>query len=56
MYLECSAKANISYYKRHHFSEKKVIALQRGPKPVKMYVMVREPQVAAEVSKVSKGN
>ena len=51
-YLESSAETNIGYYKKHHFSEKKVIALERGPKPVKMHIMVREPQSVAESSKV----
>jgi hypothetical protein len=49
-YLESSAEANISYYKRHAFAEKKVIELKRGPRPVKMHIMVREPQVVAEAS------
>jgi len=52
MYLESSAEGNISYYKKHHFSEKKVIALERGLKPVKMHIMVREPQPVAESSKI----
>lgn len=51
-YLESSAEANIGYYKKHHFSEKKVIALERGPKSIKMHIMVREPQSVAESSKM----
>ena len=53
MYLESSAEANIGYYKKHAFSEKKVIALHRGPRPIKMHIMVREPQNVAEGSKGS---
>jgi len=51
-YLESSAEVNITYYKRHHFVEKTVIALERGPKPIKMHIMVREPQSVAECSKL----
>ncbi|KAG0652990.1 putative N-acetyltransferase [Hyphodiscus hymeniophilus] len=51
MYLESSAEANIGYYKKHAFAEKKVIALERGPKPIKMHIMVREPQAITEGSK-----
>jgi ribosomal protein S18 acetylase RimI-like enzyme len=51
MYLESSAEGNIGYYKKHHFSERKVIALERGEKKVKMHIMVREPQAVAESSK-----
>lgn len=50
-YLESSAEANVSYYKKHHFAEKTVIALNRGPKPIKLHIMVREPQNVAESSK-----
>lgn len=49
-YLESSAAANVSYYKKHHFHEKRVIALNRGPKPIKLHIMVREPQSVAESS------
>ena len=51
-YLESSAEVNIAYYKKHHFVEKTVIALKRGPKPIKMHIMVREPQSGAECSKL----
>jgi len=39
---------------KHNFVEKGVIALKRGPKPINMHIMVREPQTVAESSKVKK--
>jgi ribosomal protein S18 acetylase RimI-like enzyme len=50
-YLESSAASNIGYYNKLNFEEKTVIALNRGPKPVKMHIMVREPLCVAEASK-----
>jgi hypothetical protein len=44
MYLESSAEANVAYYKKYGFAERKVISLNRGPKPVKLHIMVREPR------------
>jgi GNAT superfamily N-acetyltransferase len=55
MYLESSAETNIGYYKKHAFDEKVVIQLKRGEKPVKMHIMVREPQGVAEGSKGLEG-
>jgi hypothetical protein len=51
MYLESSSKTNLPYYKKYGFEEKVDIQLERGPKPVKMHIMVREPKVVAESSK-----
>lgn len=51
MYLESSAEVNVTYYKKYGFAVRKVISLDRGPKPVKLYIMVREPRGAV----VSKG-
>jgi hypothetical protein len=51
MYLESSAEANISYYKKYGFVENRVISLNRGPKPVDLHIMVREPRMVAETSK-----
>jgi len=42
--LESSAAANVPYYQNRGFEEKRVIKLVRGPKPVLMHIMVREPQ------------
>lgn len=50
-YLESSAASNITYYNKLQFFEKRVIALQRGDKPIQMHIMVREPQSVAESSK-----
>lgn len=50
-YLESSAHNNIGYYTRFGFTEAIDIELKRGPEPVKMHIMVREPQGIAESSK-----
>ena len=50
-YLESSAESNLSYYTKYGFAPKTDIQLVRGPKPVKMHIMVREPKVMAESSK-----
>jgi hypothetical protein len=44
MYLESSAQGNIPYYKKYGFAVRKIISLDRGPKPVNLYIMVREPR------------
>ena len=46
MYLESSAEINIPYYKKYGFEVRKVISLNRGLKPVKLHIMVREPRSA----------
>lgn len=51
MYLESSAEANVSYYKKYGFVENRVISLNRGPKPVNLHIMVREPRTVGEMSK-----
>lgn len=49
-YLESSAHNNIAYYTRFGFTEAMDIELKRGPEPVKLHIMVREPQGVAESS------
>ena len=51
-YLESSAHSNMSYYEKYGFEQKIDIELVRGPKPIKLHIMVREPQSVAEGSKV----
>jgi hypothetical protein len=43
MYLESSSSENISYYERFGFKYRKEISFKRGPVPVPLYIMVREP-------------
>jgi hypothetical protein len=50
-YLESSAESNMPYYKKYGFEQKVDIQLERGPKPIKLHIMVREPQCVAESSK-----
>lgn len=44
IYLESSDPANNAYYAKFGFELKGDIDFQRGPVPVKLYSMVREPQ------------
>lgn len=55
MYLESSAETNMAYYTKYGFVHKMDIQLERGPKPVKLHIMVREPDAKAESSKRSVG-
>lgn len=50
-YLESSAEGNLPYYKKYGFVHKMDIQLERGPKPIKLHIMVREPVVVAGSSK-----
>jgi len=50
-YLESSAHNNIGYYTRFGFTEAIDIKLNRGAEPVKLHIMVREPQCTAGSSK-----
>ncbi len=50
-YLESSAESNMSYYKKYGFEQKIDIQLKRGQKPIKLHIMVREPQSVPESSK-----
>ncbi|RFU29186.1 hypothetical protein B7463_g7153, partial [Scytalidium lignicola] len=50
-YLESSAASNLPYYQKFGFGLKKEIALKRGPVPVKLSIMVREPQAVVGSSK-----
>lgn len=43
MYLESSSEANNAYYKKFGFEIKRDIFLERGPVPVRLSIMVREP-------------
>lgn len=45
MYLESSSKANNAYYEKFGFKVVKDISLTRGPEPIKLDIMVREPQL-----------
>lgn len=47
MYLESSSRENISYYERFGFQYRKEISFKRGPVPVPLFVMVREPEPKA---------
>jgi len=51
-YLESSADINVAYYTKYGFSLKKEICLERGPVPIKLGIMVREPQSIAGGSKL----
>jgi len=51
MYLESSSEVNLSYYKKYGFLHKMDITLERGPKPVKLHIMVREPDIVTGSSK-----
>ncbi|KAL8861701.1 MAG: hypothetical protein Q9178_001902 [Gyalolechia marmorata] len=42
-YLESSNEANPAIYRKYGFETEKTIQLTRGPKPVEMEVMVRQP-------------
>lgn len=47
IYLESSSLANNAYYEKFGFVFKKEIFLRRGPAPVQLSIMVREPQPAS---------
>ncbi|APA12853.1 hypothetical protein SS1G_08316 [Sclerotinia sclerotiorum 1980 UF-70] len=49
-YLESSAEINLSYYRKLGFEWKTDILMERGSKPVKMQIMVREPRFVGESS------
>jgi hypothetical protein len=49
-YLESSAHSNMTYYEKYGFEQKIDIQLARGQKPIKLHIMVREPQPVAESS------
>ena len=44
MYLESSSIANNAFYEKFGFEVKKEISFKRGRVPVKLDIMVREPQ------------
>ena len=50
-YLESSAESNLGYYIKYGFEQKCDIQLERGEEPVKLHIMVREPQSPIEGSK-----
>jgi hypothetical protein len=45
----------MTYYEKYGFEQKIDIQLVRGPKPIKLHIMVREPQPVAESSKGKSG-
>jgi GNAT superfamily N-acetyltransferase len=49
-YLESSAEANLGYYRKLGFAWKTDIVLERGLRPVKMQIMVREPSGAGDTT------
>ncbi|KAF4636177.1 hypothetical protein G7Y89_g1918 [Cudoniella acicularis] len=55
-YLESSAEVNVSYYKKYGFEHTMDIELERGPKPIKLHIMVREPKPTAEDAKKETGS
>ncbi|KAL2131533.1 hypothetical protein VTI74DRAFT_4910 [Chaetomium olivicolor] len=44
MYLESSSQTNNAYYEKFGFEVKRDIFLERGPVPVRLSIMVREPR------------
>jgi len=46
MYLESSSQANNAYYEKFGFEVKRDIFLERGPVPVRLSAMVREPRAS----------
>lgn len=44
MYLESSSVANNAFYEKFGFQVKREISFKRGRVPVKLDIMVREPQ------------
>lgn len=53
VYLESSSLANNAYYEKFGFVVKKEIFLKRGPAPVQLSIMVREPQPASRFTNVT---
>jgi len=45
IYLESSSLANNAYYEKFGFDLKRDVFLTRGPTPVRLSIMVREPQL-----------
>lgn len=44
MYLESSSMANNAFYEKFGFQVKKEVSFKRGRMPVRLDIMVREPQ------------
>lgn len=53
MYLESSSVTNNVYYAKFGFVVKKDIFLKRGPAPIQLSIMVREPQPAARFANIT---
>ncbi|KAH6631865.1 hypothetical protein F5144DRAFT_490368 [Chaetomium tenue] len=47
IYLESSSQANNAYYEKFGFEVKQDVFLERGPVPVRLSIMVREPRKVA---------
>jgi hypothetical protein len=45
VYLESSSQANNAYYEKFGFEVQRDVFLERGPVPVRLSIMVREPRV-----------
>lgn len=56
MYLESSNECNNKFYAKFGFELKKEIVLVRGPVPIRLYCMIREPQNDTASSSVDTGN
>ena len=44
MYLESSTERNNGYYEKFGFEVKHDVVFKGSPEPIKMWIMVREPQ------------
>ncbi|KAK2592826.1 hypothetical protein QQS21_009464 [Conoideocrella luteorostrata] len=56
IYLESSNERNNRFYAKFGFDFKKEIVLTRGPVPIRLYCMVREPQTDTVSSSVDMGS
>lgn len=45
MYLESSAERNNGYYAKFGFEVKREVVFEGSSGPIKMWIMVREPQI-----------
>lgn len=52
VYLESSSLANNAYYSKFGFVVKKEVFLKRGPVPVQLTIMVREPQPVQKITNI----
>lgn len=50
MYLESSTERNSGYYAKFGFRVVRDVVFERCPEPIRMFIMVREPQTPRPVS------